>query len=212
MNDLREYLGETDYNPTLDLVRSVYTTDTEILQGIIQLHNAGQPFDCDPSFSKGVMWKELTEPRLKFDIEPQRADVQEANSNQLPLASNSIESIVFDPPFMFGNHGQQKNYIMTTRFTRFDSWQELEDMYQDSLQEFHRILKPKGIVAFKCQDHTDSKTVMTHCYVWKWAEEIGFYAKDIFIKEYKGGRMYNPAQTQRHARKFHCYWWVFEKK
>ena len=112
---------------------------------------------------------------------------------------------------MFGTHGQTKNNAMNKRFTMFDNWVNLEKMYRESLIELHRVLKRKGILAFKCQDYTDSKSTMTHCYVWDWAQEVGFYAKDLFILHWQGGRIYNPNLKQRHARKFHSYFWVFQK-
>lgn len=151
-------------------------------------------------------------PILKFDKTPQIDGVQ-ANDimSGLPLNDNSIKSIVFDPPFMFGTHGQTKNNLMTKRFTMFDSWLELESMYKKSLQEFYRVLKKNGIVAFKCQDYTDSKTTLTHCFVHNWALEIGFKIEDLFIMAFKGGRVWNSNLTQKHARKYHSYWFVLRK-
>ena len=63
----------------------------------------------------------------------------------------------------------------------------------------------------KCQDYTDSKTTLTHCFVKKWADEIGFYSKDLFILLSKGA-ITNKNLTQRHARKYHSYFFVFIKK
>ena len=125
-------------------------------------------------------------------------------------SNNSIETIGFDPPFMFGTHGQTKNNKMNKRFTMFDKYEELVSVYKGALSEFYRTLRRGGIVAFKCQDYTDSKSTMTHCLVYEWAKEFGFYAKDLFIL-ISNHRIFNPALVQRHARKFHSYWWVFQK-
>jgi len=112
---------------------------------------------------------------------------------------------------MFGKHGKTDENIMTKRFTMFDSWQDLEEMYKKSLSEFYRILKKGGIVAFKCQDYTDSKTTLTHCFVHNWAIETGFNVEDLFIMVFGGGRVWNNKLIQRHARKYHSYWFVFRK-
>jgi hypothetical protein len=160
----------------------------------------------------GVFYKNVPEPRLKFDLRPQIKGVQQADCADLPIESGSLQSIVFDLPFMFGTHGQTKNNKMNKRFTMFDSFPELCAMYQNSLEEFHRVLNKKGILIFKCQDYTDSKTTMAHCLVWQWALKFGFYAKDLFILTAKGGRIYNPNLKQKHARKFHSYLFVFEKR
>lgn len=194
----------------MSLIKSVSDSQTEILNWIIQLY-CPDGFDLDPTYSKGVFYKNVPEPRLKFDLKPQINGVQQANCTNLPIETRSIRSIIFDPPFMFGTHGQTKNNIMNKRFTMFNTWPELCIMYQDSLKEFHRILVKNGILAFKCQDYTDSKTTMTHCYVYQWARQLGFYPKDIFVLIATRGRIYNPKLIQRHARKFHCYWWIFQK-
>ena len=99
---------------------------------------------------------------------------------------------------------------MAKRFTIFKDFDELKNMYFNSLKEFYRILKKRGIVIFKCQDYTDSKTTMTHCHVFNWAEQNGFYAKDVFIL-FSKNRIFNPNVEQRHSRKFHSYYWVFQK-
>ena len=194
----------------MPVIKSVCYSDTEVLTNIRNLF-LDDWFDLDPTYSKGNFYKEIPQPKLKFDLNPQSEDVTQADCTKLPLADSSISSIVFDPPFMFGTHGQTKNNIMNKRFTMFDIWPKLCIMYQDSIKEFYRILKKKGILAFKCQDYTDSKTTMTHCLVYQWATAIGFYAKDIFILVATGGRIYNPKLVQRHARKFHSYWFIFQK-
>ena len=63
-----------------------------------------------------------------------------------------------------------------------------------------------------CKEFIDSKTTMTHCLIYEWAKEYGFYPKDIFIRVATGGRIWNPNLKQKHSRKYHSYWWVFEKK
>lgn len=194
-----------------ELIKSISSSQEEIIKWIMRLYSIDQ-FDLDPTYSKGVFYKNITPPKLKFDIAPQTPEVQQGDCTNLPLLDESVSSIMFDPPFMFGTHGQTKNNKMNKRFTMFDSFPELCIMYQDSLKEFHRILKTKGILIFKCQDYTDSKTTMTHCLVHNWAIMMGFYPKDIFILLASGGRIYNPNLKQRHARKFHCYFWVLERK
>ena len=93
----------------------------------------------------------------------------------------------------------------------FDTFDELYICYEDILKEAFRVLKNNGILVFKCQDYTDSKTTLTHCFVHNWALDIGFKTEDLFIMVFKGGRVWNSKLTQRHARKYHSYWFVFKK-
>jgi len=198
---------------TKELIKSVQTKDQDILMAIRQLYLDGKNFDLDPCFSTGTFYKGIEEPIFKLDKSPQRKDVIENDllNGLSDIANNVLNGIVFDPPFMFGKHGGWENSVMNKRFTMFNKWEDLELMYKTALSEFYRVLKMKGIVAFKCQDYTDSKTTLTHCFVHNWATDIGFKAEDLFIKIATGGRIWNKKLTQRHARKFHCYWFVFKK-
>ena len=194
-----------DPEPNRPHLSSVCVSDDEALANIMTLHNAGQAFDLDPCYSLGMFYRgDIPKPKYRFDISPPvetRADgVIKADSTRLPLPSNSLKSIVCDLPFMFGTHGQTANNLMTKRFTMFDSYDDLKKVYRGSLQEFHRVLD-RGL-AFKCQDYTDGKTTMTHCLVYQWALEQGFYAKDIFVLIAQGGRIFNSKLNQRHARNF----------
>lgn len=205
-------MSEVSSRNKVECIKSIGYSDTEILTNIAKLHLDGQLWELDPCYSKGNFYKDIPEPKYKFDLNPSVDGVIRADVTAMPVKDKSINSIVFDPPFMFGTHGQTKNNRMNKRFTMFDSFEELESMYKGALQEFHRVLKTRGIVAFKCQDYTDSKTTMTHCLVHNWAEELGFYVKDLFILVFKGGRIYNPNLRQRHSRKFHSYYWVLQKR
>lgn len=203
---------EEDKPDKIDVIKSVQYNDQDVILAIRSLYLDGDNFELDPCFSKGAFYKNIEEPKYKFDKNPVRNDVKENDLlNGLPFEDKTIKSIIFDPPFMFGKHGKTDSNKMTKRFTMFDSWNDLEQMYKNSLIEFYRVLKKGGIVAFKCQDYTDSKTTLTHCYVNNWALEIGYKTEDLFILVWTGGRIWNSNLKQRHARKYHSYWMVLKK-
>jgi hypothetical protein len=52
--------------------------------------------------------------------------------------------------------GYSSPTTLNNRFTQFASFEELQAMYTGALDEFARILKPKGLLVFKCQDYTDN--------------------------------------------------------
>ena len=201
------------------IIKSIQNSDRDVLTAVLQLYkpvnNLGDiGFDLDPCFSTGKFYEDIEWPITKYDKTPTENynQVQQNDIlNGIPLNDKSVNSVVFDPPFMFGTHGQTKNNIMTKRFTMFDSWNELETMYKTSLREFYRVLRKGGIVAFKCQDYTDSQTTLTHCYVHNWALEVGFKVEDLFIMAFKGGRVWNSNLKQKHARKYHSYWLILKK-
>lgn len=215
MMDLFADLAVTDAPSVtaFNVVKSVSSNEDDILLGIMRLHNAGSVFCADVTYSVGGLYRgSVPAPPLKFDIAPKVEGVGRADVCSLPIETGSIRSVVFDPPFMFNPHGSAKNNKANVRYTMFPTWADLERTYKGALAEFWRVLVPGGIVAFKCQDYTDAKTTMTHCLVYQWAAEAGFYAKDIFIRYRDHGPAYNPALRQKHARKFHSYWWVFQRQ
>lgn len=191
---------------------SVFHNEQELLKTIIDLHCPNKKIELDPMYSKGNFYKEISKPDYYFDKYPQNEDVVGGDATNLHwIKDNSITSMILDPPFCFGIHGKVKENISAKRFTVLKDFNELSVLYKGILLEAFRILKPKGILIFKCQDYTDSKTTMTHCFVYQIATDLGFYAKDlaIFVRTQ---RIYNPNLKQRHLRKVHTYFWIFIKE
>ena len=124
---------------------------------------------------------------------------------------------MFDPPFLATTGKSliedQDNNIINKRFGVYPSEQTLHQFYIDSLKESYRILKNKGILIFKCQDKISSgKQYMSHCFIYNEAVKIGFYPKDLFILLAKNRLVADwQVKNQKNARKFHSYFWVFEK-
>lgn len=192
---------------------SYFTNEQELIKAIISIHNDEKDIECDPMYFKGNFWKDgLNKPKYRFDINPQVADCSYGDATNLPLNDNTLESMILDPPFLFGIHGKTTNYYSSKTHTIFENWEALEKCYKGILNEAYRVLKKNGLLIFKCQDYTDSKTTMTHCYVWEWAMEIGFYAKDLAILNIPKHKVYNGNTKQRHFRKVHTYFWIFIKK
>ena len=195
----------------MSVIKSVWFSNTEILNSINNLYLNNKGFDLDPTFSKGVFYKDFPRPKYISDLTPKFNYVEQSDCTKLKFESNSLESICFDPPFVHGSAGQRKNNINSIRFTIMPNHNSVIDLYKNSLIEFHRVLKKKGILAFKCQDFTDAKTYWNHIHVHNMSENIGYEVVDLFILLSKN-RIYNPNVKQRHSRKFHCYWYVLKKK
>lgn len=193
-----------------EMVITVDSDQTRILRNIMKLHNGGLPFACDATFSKGVFYKKLPPPLHKFDLYPQVPGVQQADARKLPLDDESVGSVVFDPPFKAGNSNVKG--IVEQRFTAFPSIRHLWDFYADALQEFMRVLTPRGIVVFKCQDTVSSGiNHMSHYAVEKSAEQVGFATIDLFILQARSVIWSPNMAKQKHARKAHSFVYVFQK-
>lgn len=190
---------------------SVFYNEQELLKAILNLHIKKDTFDIDPMFYKGGFYKEIPLPKIIGDIRGKELGIKVLDATNLPLEKNSVNSIILDPPFVIANRPSQLK-SNTTNFSYYDSPQKLLCAYEDLLCEAKRILKNKGICVFKCQDFTDTKTLMNHVLVANLAQEHNFYIKDLVILVNSKNKPTNNRLNQRHFRKIHTYFWIFEKK
>jgi hypothetical protein len=197
----------------MEVIKSVYESQTAIL-GAIQALHCPNGFECDLTYGNGGFWKGITEPQLCFDKQPLADHVIEADSTDLPLDDDSLNNLVFDPPFLTyvkngREHGNSDKMVMSKRFSGYWSYDELATHYAHTLKEAARVLKKKGIMVFKCQDIIHNhKMHCTHHNILVWASSM-FRLKDLFILTAKH-RMSRKVK-QQHARIYHSYFLVLEK-
>lgn len=190
------------------LIKSISYNQCEIIENILNLHCKGNQIDLDPTYSIGNFYNgRIKAPKFKFDINPQIKGVGKADSKYLPIKSNSLNIIMFDPPFSVHKIDNSK---LIKRFSAIETTKKLFDYYNKSLFEFHRILKKNGILIFKCQDFVDGgKQYFVHAIIMNMAIKYKFYPLDLFILIVKNRIIRHNKQI--HARKFHSYFWVFKK-
>lgn len=207
----------------METIKSVNTSQEQIISDILKLHSKDGWVDLDPTYSKGQFYKSglVPQPLIKSDLEPQTEDTIQSNSDNLSFLENeSINTIMFDPPFVIVGRGlthktnKEGSSKIAKRFGGYGNFEDLKKHYYNSLKEFYRVLKPNGIVVFKFQNTVSGgKQHFTHYFVLKSALELGFYPKDEFVLHNKskltsfGGRW----KTQRHTMKHHSFFVVLEK-
>ena len=201
-----------------ELVKSIGYDQSEIIRNILKLHVPGGKIECDPTFSTGAFYNGtgIDAPALRFDIHPQAEGVAEADARHLPLADKSISCMMLDPPFLATKGKSLKvgeGNRINRRFGVYPDEKSLHRFYEDMIREAHRVLKPNGILIFKCQDKISSgKQYMSHVFVMDTAVEAGFYPLDLFVLLARNRLVADwQAKNQKHARKYHCYFWVFQK-
>ncbi len=214
-------LFELEYTPVptpeVDLVTSISYDSDELISGILSLHVPNRIIDCDPTYSTGIFYSgKIPAPKYRFDINPQTSDVVQADCRELPLSDNSIGCLMFDPPFLATKGkslSEDKGNIINKRFSVYPTESALHKFYVDAMREFYRVLKPDGILIFKCQDKvSSSKQYMTHCFIYNEAIKLGYYPKDLFILLAKNRIVADWQRVnQQNARKYHSYFWVFQK-
>ncbi|RYC70890.1 class I SAM-dependent methyltransferase [Spirosoma sordidisoli] len=193
-------------------IKTVAFDQQEILHSILTLYVAGSTFDVDATYGYGGFYSGLIpRPAHCFDIAPKRPEAIEGDSRKLPLPSSSVRSLMFDPPFVVTNHKDSDEYVMGQKYGGYRTITQLREHYQSSLDEFARVVRPRGIVVFKCQDFVHGRSnYFIHNEVLHMAQRAGFKAVDLFIlfarNRFRGGMV-----KQNHARKFHSYFWVFRR-
>jgi hypothetical protein len=200
-----------------EVIKSVCHSNYEAIKNIMDLYNIEQ-FDLDCTYSKGAFWKNLPQPKIKTDLYPTSNDVIKANSEHLPFDGDSMKYIMCDLPFIVAGKTYRQNdegsSIIAKRFEGYANYNELKENYYKTLKELYRVCNKDGFVIFKCQDIVSAgKNHFTHCMVMDMAQKIGFYPRDLFVLITKmrlnsfGSRWHE----QKHARKYNCFFWVFEK-
>lgn len=195
------------------MIKSISSNQFEIMKNILDLYTNGQ-IDLDPTYSRGIFYKNgiIPQPKLKSDLYPQTEDTKKCDAAKLWLDDSSIKSIMFDPPFIAGHTKKKPTGIIGKRFHGFRYIPDLWKWYDECLSEFYRVLDFEGILVFKCQDTVSaSKQWLSHVHIINFAEKLGFYTKDLFVLTAKHRMIGHNHANQKHARKFHSYFLVFEK-
>lgn len=198
------------------MISTIGYDQTSILADIIKLHIPKGHFDLDPTYSKGNFYKSglIAQPTEQRDLYPQFSDTIEGDAADLVgIDDSSISSIMFDPPFLVGYTKEKPSGKMGERFHGFRYIADLWAWYEDCLNEFARVLKPNGVLVFKCQDTVSSgKQYLSHVHIINEASKRGFYCKDLFVLLAKHRMIGHNHSNQKHARKFHSYFLVFIKQ
>lgn len=194
-----------------NIIKSLSSNQNELINSILSLY-CPNGIDLDPTYSKGNFYKNINEPIYKYDLFPKSSEVNLSSAESLPFQDESIETIMFDPPFLADQRNENnKDSIVIKRFSSFKNIKELWDWYYLCLVEFKRILIQDGVLIFKCQDTVSSgKNYFSHVHIMNMALNVGFNPIDLFILISDNRLIGYNHHKQQHARKYHSYFWVFK--
>lgn len=200
-------------------------TNEDLFPHILSLHVPPKAVVADVTYGKGVFWKSI--PKEAYELKA--TDIQTGvDCRDLPYKDESMDCVVFDPPYMEGLFRRSKSHLAGSgthaAFRRHYSNGETNNgrmkyhaavlsLYFGGAAEAFRVLKPCGVLIVKCQDEVSANTQhLTHIEIITELESMGFFAKDLFVVV----RLNRPGMSrvlrQVHARKNHSYFIVFIKK
>lgn len=195
------------------VIKSIGKNQDKVLTDIIRLYIPSKRFDCDLTYSKGLFYKAIQQPKFKFDKFPLSDDVKPLDE-AFSLSNGIFESIVMDLPFIIkSSEKDAQTSIVVDRFQCFYSVNELIETNKTMLSLAYRLLNQNGILVQKVQNTNFSgKQIWTGFLCQQYCQEIGFELIDEFVLEGKSRLLHYPeGSEQKHARKYHSYFYVFKK-
>jgi hypothetical protein len=193
---------------TEGIIKSIGYNQDEIIANIIKLHTG--LIELDATYGSGCFYKRIPKPKYCFDIAPRKPGVVPGNVLFLPIKNETINSALYDPPFM-ARTGPGAS--MKKRFGELvGKIEDLWDFYEQSMLEFYRVLKPNGWLVFKLQNGVlAGVNNNTYREVCNRAERIGLKWVDEFVLLATHRMMHPRHKRQIHARKYHCFFVCFKK-
>lgn len=207
-----------DGEPTNDLVFSSYIgTNDEVFPSILYLYVAPGSTVADVTYGHGVFWRKVS--KDAYNLLP--SDLADGvDCRDLPYESDSIDCVVFDPPYMHTpggtahvNHQNYEGYYKNNQANSEKKYHEaVLDLYFTAAREAWRVLRAGGIYIVKCQDEVcANQQRLTHVELIIELQQYGFVAEDLFVIMRRDKPGVSRLLTQAHARKNHSYFIVFLK-
>ncbi len=167
---------------------------------------------ADVTYCHGRFWRGIDTSKYDFlpsDIMPSRPYVAKHDCRSLPYADESIDVVVFDPPFIDGAF-YEKSFLTDTHDL---SQPEVMQLYRDGMTEAKRVLRRGGLLLVKCMDFVKFGQQRSMLRVWLFATQVlGLIDEDRFCFVYHALRYAVPTPPSRHSVKRESYLWVFKKR
>ena len=213
---------------TTKLIVSSHLGDNAgIFPDILDLHVPKGSVVTDITYGKGVFWKNVN--KENYTLLPSDLKLG-MDWTDLPYDADSIDAVVFDPPYMEGLYRKTKEALAGSgthqAFQNAYSNGALHpekkvrkyhdavlEAYLSVLPEVKRILRPEGKFIVKCQDEVSANLQkLTHVeLIWAY-EKHGFYCKDLFVVIRRNAPVVSRLKKQEHARKNHSYFLIFKRE
>jgi len=228
--------------PTNDLIYSSYQeSNDKVFPHILKLYVKEGGTVADVTWGRGVFWRNVDTSKynlLRSDLRIEglpEGVAMGVDARKLPYGSESLDSVVFDPPYMhtpggtahnghqnyegyYGNNavpsdGIPKGIWNLTNGDLPKYHEAVLDLYFRAGREAFRVLCEDGIYIVKCQDEVcANRQRLTHLEITNYFENLGFITEDLFVvmRTSKPG-VSRLLSCQYHARKNHSYFMIYRK-
>lgn len=194
-------------------------TNDELFPSILRLYLRPGSTVADVTYGRGVFWKGVPKDGYRLFASDLKMGI---DSRNLPYESETLDCVVFDPPYMHTpggtahvNHQNYENYYANNVAASESGKKYHEavlDLYFRTAQEAKRVLRPEGIFIVKCGDEVcANQQRLTHVELINDFCNRGFVVEDLFILLRNNRPGVSRILRQVHARKNHSYFIVFRK-
>jgi tRNA G10 N-methylase Trm11 len=199
--------------------------NADIFPRILALHVPKGSKVADVTWGQGVFWKKVP----AEDYEVIGSDLKTGvDCRKLPYKDEEFDCVVFDPPYMEGFFRKSEGHLggsgthsaFRKAYSNGEATTEggpkwhaaVVDLYVKGGKEAARVLRKNGIFIVKCQDEVSAnRQWLTHVEIINAYDELGFYARDLFVVVRANQPGVSRIIKQVHARKNHSYFLVFQK-
>jgi len=206
--------------PTNELVFTAYQgTNDVIFPYVLSLYVAPGSTVADVTYGKGVFWKRV--PKGQYNLLATDITIG-VDCRNLPYEDQSIDCVVFDPPYMHTpggtahvNHQNYEGYYRNNQAANGSTKKYHEavlELYFQAAKEVYRVLRDEGVFIVKCADEVcANQQRLTHVEIINDYTTNGFVIEDLFVLVRNNKPGVSRALRQAHARKNHSYFLVFRK-
>lgn len=209
---------ETRNRRSIPVTTVTFGSNDQLIADVAHLYLADGDVVADVTYSSGRFWKKVDLSRYQFlasDLMPPRGSgAVAADFRALPYTADSVDALVFDPPYIHSpGKGMLADRYNGRQTTDMITYADIIGLYRDGMTEAARVLRDGGQLWVKCKDTLASERQRwSHITVYELAQELGLYARDLFLLVPPAPSSITTGRWARqiHARKVHSYLWIFE--
>ena len=161
------------------ILSCIQGNNTKLIEEVTKLFLTQDKIIVDITYGRGIFWKGSNLSVIGSD---KKGNVDlKADFRMLPYKAESVDVVVFDPPYMHGGKTVKKS-INQCYQNENTSHESVIRNYGFGILEGARILKKRGKILVKCQDEIESgKQRFSHIEVIQLLELFGFKILDMFV-------------------------------
>ena len=194
-------------------------TNDGIFPTILKTYVTARAQVADVTYGRGIFWKQVPPDLYEVKTSDLATGV---DARALPYEAESLDCVVFDPPYMHSSGGTSRQGEGHEHFERYyqnnlqgrasDGHLAVLQLYFEAAREAQRVLRRHGIYIVKCQDEVcANRQRLTHVEIINELDRQGWVCEDLMVLLQEGRPGVSRMIKQLHFRKAHSYFIILRK-